>query len=315
MIQKDRNFLIQVAKRYYEEGLSQQEIARSFGISRPTVSNLLKQCREEKIVEIRIQESEDSLSGALSDRLRSRFGLKTVSLVPHSEDRGELQRRAGAAAAELLRSRLRDRIKIGVSWGSSLYHAVQALPSRSVVDAEVIQMTGSLGMVNPSCDGFELARNLASKLGGACRLIQAPVSVKNRELKRLLLQEHPIRKTMEMMGSIELALVGISSDDPAHSAMVRENFLSRREAAALQEKGGAGHICAYHFDREGRLLDAPENDMILGIGWHQLKALPEVVAVAYGKEKTQAVLAALKGGLIHSLVTDESTALRVLGAL
>ncbi len=71
MIQKDRNFLIEVAKKYYFDGCSQQEIAKYYNISRPSVSNILKQCKEEKIVEIRIQESESSLVRALGERLKN----------------------------------------------------------------------------------------------------------------------------------------------------------------------------------------------------------------------------------------------------
>ena len=50
-----RDYLIRVAQLYYQDGLSQAAVARTLGISRPTVSNLLKECRESGIVEIRIQ--------------------------------------------------------------------------------------------------------------------------------------------------------------------------------------------------------------------------------------------------------------------
>ena len=39
-----RDFLVEVAKLYYEQDLSQAEIARKFDISRSLVSHLLKLC-------------------------------------------------------------------------------------------------------------------------------------------------------------------------------------------------------------------------------------------------------------------------------
>ncbi len=312
VINKDRNFLIDIARKYYIDGLSQQEIARHFNISRPSVSNLLKRCHEEKIVEIRIQESDSSLVNALADRLRKSFDIDSVIVVPSGYDRNTTLAVAGAAAAGLLQTRLKDRLKIGLSWGSSLYQVVKALPAQSVVDVEVIQLTGSLGMANSAFDGFELAGNLAQKLNGSCRLIQAPVIVKNPELKKLLIQEHPIAETMSRMNALNLALVGLSSDKPEYSSMVREGFLDTAEAESIQSEGGIGHICGLHYDNKGEFLDIPQNERVVGIEIDHLKAIPEVIGIACGAEKAEAILGAVKGKIVSSLITDENAALRML---
>ena len=120
-VNKNRDTLIDVARKYYIDGLSQQEIARYLNISRPSVSNLLRRCREEKIVEIRIQESNDSLVNALAERLRTEFKLKSVTVVPSAEDMQSTLAAAGKAAAKLLESRLKDRLKIGLSWAAAFF--------------------------------------------------------------------------------------------------------------------------------------------------------------------------------------------------
>jgi len=233
LIQKDRDFLIDVAKKYYLEGLSQQQIANCFKISRPSVSNLLKQCREEKIVDIRIQESESSLVNALSERLKKDYNLKSVVVVPSKNDPGDTLALAGAAAAKLLESELKNSMKIGISWGTSLYQLVEALQQQSKMDIEIIQLVGSLGMTNPAFDGFELARKLSRKVNGTYHLIQAPIVVKNIKLKKLLLQERPIFDTVKKMNQVDLALIGISSDNPEDSSLVREGFTSIEEASSF----------------------------------------------------------------------------------
>ena len=315
MIQKDRDFLIDIAKKYYLEGLSQQQIANFFKISRPSVSNLLKQCREDKIVDIRIQESESSLVNALSERLKKDFNLKFVVVVPSKNDPGETLVSAGAAAAKLLESELKNSIKIGISWGASLYQMVEALPPQSMVDMEIIQLVGSLGMANPSFDGFELARKLSRKLNGSYHLIQAPIVVKNIKLKKLLLQEHPIAETVKKMNQIDLALLGISSDNPEDSSLVREGFTSLKEATQIQSMGGIGHICGYHFNKDGKILDIPENKGIIGIDIKQMRNIPKVIGVACGSEKAEAILGAIRSGLINGIVTDENTVLKILSSV
>ncbi len=314
-VKKDRDTLIDVARKYYIEGLSQQEIARHLNISRPSVSNLLRRCREEKIVEIRIQESNDSLVNALAGRLKTEFNINSVTVVPSAEDMQSTLAAAGKAAAKLLESKLKNRLKIGLSWGSSLFHVVKELSSQSVVDVEVIQMTGSLGMANPAFDGFELARNLAQKLNGSCRFIQAPVIVTNLELKKLLLKEQPIARTLDRMKTLDLALVGLSSDNPEYSSMVREGFQDVSEAKLIQSEGGIGHICGLHYDSNGQFLDITQNRRVIGIEKGELKKVPYLIAVACGAEKAEAISGALKGNFVNSLITDEHAALRILSSL
>lgn len=312
MISRDREFLIEIARRYYIDGSSQQEIARQFNISRPSVSALLKRCREEKIVEIRIQESEKSQMNLLAERLKSAFSTDNIIVVPTGNEEVSTLISAGRAAAEFLNSKITDHMKIGLSWGSSLYHVVNELPLRHVTGIEVIQMAGSLGMKNTAYDGFELTRELARKLNGNCRFIQAPVIVKNSELKELLLKEPPIRETMKYMPFLNLAIVGLSSDRPEISSMVREGFIEKSEATFIQSEGGIGHICGLHYDSNGNFLDIQQNRRVVGINQDQLKKIPDLIGIACGTEKAEAIHGALCGGLINTLVTDEQAALKIL---
>ncbi len=252
---------------------------------------------------------------ALAERLKTEFELNSVTVVPSADDMQSTLAAAGKAAAELLESRLKDRMKIGLSWGSSLFHVVKELSSQSVVDVEVIQMTGSLGMANPAFDGFELARNLAQKLNGSCRLIQAPALVTNLELKRLLLKEQPIARTMDRMDSLDMALAGLSSDNPEYSSLVREGFQDVSEAELIQSEGGIGHICGLHYDCNGQFLDITQNHRVIGIETDVLKKIPHLIATACGAEKAEAISGALKGGFVKSLITDEHAALRILSSL
>jgi DNA-binding transcriptional regulator LsrR (DeoR family) len=52
----------------------------------------------------------------------------------------------------------------------------------------------------------------------------------------------------------------------------------------------------------------------IAISLEQLRAVPEVVAIAGGAAKAPAILAALRSGLIHRLITDEEAARVLLAA-
>ena len=78
-----RDFLIETARLYYEQGLSQEEIARRFGISRSSVSLALKACREEGIVQIRIADSPSALLRLQAD-LKERYRLAAAACPARS---------------------------------------------------------------------------------------------------------------------------------------------------------------------------------------------------------------------------------------
>lgn len=309
----ERDFLVQVATLYYRDGLSQQEIAARVGLSRATVSNALKKAREEGIVEIRIREA-PSLAWSLARELESRYSLGQAVVVPSEHDQASTTVAVGRAAAASLAGRLDDGMRIGISWGTTLYQAVAALaPSTSWTGIEVVQMLGALGSINPRFDGFELARALAEKLSGSYRVIQAPVIVASSEVRQMLLREPQIADTLQRARGAHVALLGISSNHPEHSALVRAGFLTAGESREVYESGAVGHVCGLHFDAEGRILHHPLNDRAIGISADDLQRIPVLIGAASGASKVEAIRGLLAGGLLKVLVTDAATASAVLG--
>lgn len=308
----DENVLISIAKLYYVEGLSQQEIADKISVSRPTVSNLLRRCKEEGIVEIRIRET-NSLPFVLQEELKSIFGLRDVRVVPSSPDESRTVEATGRAAAELLAGSLRDGLKIGISWGVTTYKMISELNvAPKYQGIEVTQLVGSLGSVNPIYDSYDLVRTLAVKLNGGYATIQAPAVVRSMEAKEFFLKEPGIAAAIEKARGVDTAILSVSPDDPSYSSLVREGFITPEESAEISLRGAVGHSCGIHFDIQGRVLDIPLNDRIVGISSEDLSRIPEVILAACGTVKANAILGALRTGLFHVLATDEAAALKIL---
>ncbi len=302
-----RDQYIQIARRYYIDEISQQQIAKEFELSRPTVSNILKKCREMGIVEIRIKDG-SPLTTALGEQLKRKYGLREAIVIPSEDDETSLLSRIGAAAADLTSSMLHDGIQIGIAWGTTLYQMVHQIQPAQLSGANVIQLMGGFGAENPHYDGSELARDLSKTIHADYYPIQSPVIVKNIVVKEMLMKEPSIEKTLRMMSSLEVAFVGLSSIDPENSALVRSGFLSYDEAARLQAAGGVGHICGYSYDRDGRCMDIPINERIIGIAFDDFLRIPVRVGVACGCHKADAIQASLRGGHLTTLITDELAA-------
>ena len=83
---KERDeLLVRVAELYYQQNLSQNEVAKIIGVSRPLVSRLLIEARNTGIVEIKIH-TKIKKNGDLSLKLRNTFNLKEAIVVEGNPD-------------------------------------------------------------------------------------------------------------------------------------------------------------------------------------------------------------------------------------
>ncbi|RLC59170.1 MAG: sugar-binding transcriptional regulator, partial [Chloroflexota bacterium] len=82
--------------------------------------------------------------------------------------------------------------------------------------------------------------------------------------------------------------------------------------ARLRTQGAVGDICARHYDAQGHVLDIELNQRIVGIELEALHSIGQVVGVAGGEAKAEAILGALRGGHVNVLVTDDAAARKVL---
>jgi DNA-binding transcriptional regulator LsrR (DeoR family) len=310
-VNKSLDFLVEIAKHYYLDSLSQSKIAELYKISRPTVANILKECREKGIVEIRINDN-SLFSSETSCRLMERYALNTVCVVPNESDYPLILYKTCLEAARFFASLLENNMRIGISWGTSLYHTIRQLSRVALVDSCVVQLMGGLGASALFYDGSELAHMLSEKINGSVYPFLSPLLVKTAELKQALLSEPGIRETADKTRDLDIALVGLSSDQPEDSALVRAGFLSSEEAQQIFDAGSCGHLCGYHYDAQGQFMDIPINRRVMGIDTAYFMKIKRRIGIACGRQKAKAIHAALKGKLITDLFTDELTALQII---
>ncbi len=307
---KDRTYLIKVARRYFEDGYSQQQIAEEFNVSRPTVSMLLKKCREEGVVDIRISDPDDARN-ALAAELKAHFPVERVLVAESRHNYQGTIESVGELGAEFIQSLLTPESMLGTSWGETLYQIVHHLPHINLSGATVVQLVGGTGAENPHYDGFDLARSFALRLHGTYRILPVPILVRDDSVRRGLLQERGIAAHQDLLASLTHALVGVSSSSPEHSALVASGYLTRRESQKLASMGVIGNMCGYHFTEDGEFPDIPVNRCIVGITLDNLKKVP-LTAAACGKHKAKTLAGAMRTGFIQYVITDEFTALSIL---
>jgi DNA-binding transcriptional regulator LsrR (DeoR family) len=306
-----RDLLIKVAKMYYMENSSQEEIGRLTGFSRSNVSRLLKACLEEKIIEFRINDT--SFKGLeLQEQIKSIYGLQQVIVVPTEISNDKTKLSVAQAAANYLESVLQNEMLVGIAWGTTLYHLVQNFQPKKYFTANVIQLLGGIGSKNLDTDGQVLARNLADSLHGDCYLLQTPLFVQSKLLKDMLMQEPHIKQHFGLIKKTDIAIIGIGSNIPEHSAIYRSGYITKSMSEQLIKMGAVADICGHKIDIHGNLCQNSIHDRIIGIDLVQLIKIPLVIGTASGIEKAEAIMAGLRGKYLKVLIVDEKTALKVL---
>ena len=81
----------------------------------------------------------------------------------------------------------------------------------------------------------------------------------------------------------------------------------------MYELGARAETCGVLLDAEGRPVSTSITGRLIGIDAEGLLAIPDVIALAYGTAKAEAVRATLRGGIATSLITHTSMARRLLG--
>jgi DNA-binding transcriptional regulator LsrR (DeoR family) len=303
--------MLQVARMYYQDDLSQQEIAQNLDLSRQKVSRLLKQARAQGIVQVRLSDPFAS-DPALVEQFQATFGLRHVVLTPGDGlTTGALRQRLGVAAAEYLTQAIPDEALVGLGWGRTLHQVIGALGNERQANVHTVPLIGGIGQLSPSFQVNDLARRLADAFGGTWRALYAPAFTEDLTTWKALVGLEDVQHMARLWAQIQVAIVGIGQFEVQHvAAMFFATSLSQRTLAHMEAAGAVGDICGRFYDIHGQSVDGGSG--VLGISLEQLRAIPNVVGIAGGVEKAAAILGAMRGGYLGTLVTDTVTAAAVL---
>ena len=267
----DIRLIVKIAQLYYEQDMTQAQIARELGIYRTTISRLLKRGREQGIVTIAINyDYNENLW--LEQQLKQKFGLKEAVVVScDSEQEDEQLKMMGVHGAQLLERLLEPGDIIGFSWGRAVRGLVEGLSpasqSRQLICVPIIG--GPSGKLESRYHVNTLTYSAAAKLKGESHLADFPA----------------LRD-----GANWHAFYGSEESDDLHARQV------------------AGDICSRFYDINGVTVETNMSEKTLSIETNKLKQARYSIGIAMGEEKLSGILGALRGNYINGLVTNSHTA-------
>jgi phosphoenolpyruvate---glycerone phosphotransferase subunit DhaK len=297
---------------YYEEGMTQSDIAKSIGVSRASVNTYLADARKRGIVNISI-DAEKLSAISVAYALKTHFGLQECLVIPTEGGKRTLIERLGTAGAMALSSFLQPGDSIAVGWGRTMLAVAQAIKKSELQDMQVIQATGSTS-IHEEYSPVACASLFARALGTSYTTIAAPAVVSSSEIRKILVQEDVISSQISKLDNLNRVIFGVASLRP-NSSIYSSDYLDLETKSSPEKYTAAvGAIAGRFIDDMGHPIAGPLDERTIGITLDQLLKTEQRIAVAGGYEKVPALLASIRGGFANVLVTDVATARGILMA-
>lgn len=296
-----------VARRHFLDGESKVDLATSLGISRFKVARLLEAARESGMVTIEIV-SPTGIDTDRSQRLREALGLRHCVVVPGSG--AQAGPGVSSAAAALLSEVVTDKDVLGLPWSRSVSRMVGALERLPAIP--VVQLSGAMVTPEEDSSSVDVVRRAARIAGGGRHVFYSPLLLDDAASAGVMRRQPPVRTALDHVADVTLAVIGLGGWAPGTSTI--HDVLSETERSAVTRSGAVGEAAGVFFDAEGEIVETPLTARIVGLTGSQLREIRHVIAIAHGTAKAEAITAAVRGDLIHSLVTTSETADVLLGA-
>lgn len=301
----------QVAIMKYKLDYSQKEIAEKLDISQMTVSRLIDRARKIGIVQISVLTPIEN-AWEMEKQIESKFSLKKAIVFRNRYNEDPVQL-IGRAAAEYLDFLIGRDDVLGVSAGRTLAQVIPhlKLPMREEGHKPtVVQLEGGFTtseIFNP----VSILQEFVSMSGVKGYFFNLPIYANSIEahdaLNAHIILDPLISKWKEI--DIALAAVGISGEESIYRI---SGVLKKEEMDELIRQGAVGSIYGRWYNIDGRFIDSDVNKRVFGIPLAIAKSIPKRILITAGLHKIKAIRGGLNTRLCDIIITEETTAAKLL---
>ena len=301
------NLMYKVTWYYYEENMTQQEIAEHLGISRMKVVKILNQAKNDGVIKFKM-DPEAKSNIALERDVMKKFDLCDVFVVPSSPK--DLNDTIAKAAAQYLEEKVTENTYINIGYGDTVSKTLNHLIYSLDKQISLVTLSGGVSYYTSSIiSGTK--RRATSGITPNIHILPAPLLASSEEVADIILKEKSIQNVFNMTQLSSMSLVGIGavSDE---ATIFKYGIANGEDLTLLKMQGAVGDILSQFYDKDGNILDTNFHKKLISIKLDHLKESNQTIGVAGGDDKVQAIYSALVGKFVDILITDEDTALSLM---
>ncbi len=312
--------VLKAAYLYYLSGKPQTLIAEELGVSLTTVSRLLKRAKEEKIIEFVIRDPFVECI-KVEQQLKDFLGIKEVVIAPavsaedvdQADEAENLKKLVALEGARYLQRIIKKGDVIGFTWGSTVYQMINYLNPAQKVEADFVTLHGSLANSVAAWDVRTLVTRSAKAFSGNKHILLTDTLMSSSEVAELLKKEKSISQVYEMFDKVNLSISGIGAFYPEMTTVLAHpDYLPPEDLKELQACGVVADVVLRFIDKDGKECNTSLKNRTISIELEQFKKIPRKITIASGTQKAYAVMAAVEGGLVDTLIIDSKLAVELL---
>ncbi|HLT27364.1 MAG TPA: sugar-binding domain-containing protein [Zeimonas sp.] len=311
---RHEDLAVRVAKLYYYQRLTTEQIAEELNTSRSTVSRLLSWAHEHGLVEIHVHDPAEQ-PGQLEAQLRERFGVRIVRVVhvPASSRESDWLERVVADAAGYLNSVIGDDCIVGVAWGTTVGRMSERLKPKPTKNVDFVALNGAgTPQSIDSTIGTDLVLRFAANYGARAHAFPVPAFFDHPETKTALWRERSVRRLLDLQQRADVLVFSVGAFASEVPSQVHAGgFLEAADRRDLRRDRVVGDIATVFFRADGSWRDVALNARASGPDLELFRSRQSICVVS-GTGKAEGIRAALAGGFVHTLIVDEPTARLVL---
>lgn len=311
ILTEDSMLILRIARYYYIDQYTQQEIAKMVNLHRSQVSRLLKLARELGYVNIDV--SLPAKQDNLAQNIQKELGLERVFIAPEQNPLLENNNESlYLFASSFLEKELANGGKIGIGWGKTLYNIALNLSNINTINPiSFYSLTGFSGtnyaylQINSITDRFaHFFNGKAFYNNFTCYLkLDALNTLEKQRLNELKNNWSEINTVIMSLGG------GIQSDKPYMEELPNETDFH------VLLNSTKGDILGHFLLENNEQFKLPMGYISTSMELQSLKKVPNIICIAAGIEKVHTIIRAAKQGYIKTLITDEATGKLILASL
>lgn len=310
----------------YNQPIGRRLLATTVDLSERVVRSETNFLKDQNLIEVNTvgmsvtQEGEEVLKGLkmfmrevkglhdLEVDIKEYLNIKDAIVVPGDVSLdNSLLNEVGKVTASYIKDILKDDIIISLTGGHTVKEVVNNFQrTYKFKNIKVLPGRGGMGK-DIEVQSNTLVESFANKLGAAYEVLHVPDNLSHNAFETLL-KEEEIKSVFEMIAHSYILIHGIG----VAGNMSRKRNLPLEITQEIENCGGVGEAFGHYFDINGNIIYSMP---LIGISKENIRNVENVIAVAAGVEKANAIIAVERNKTNSILVTDEATAIEILNKL
>ena len=298
----ENELVLKIAWYYYIEGMTQQAISDKLGLSRMKVIRILDTAKETGVIQFRISTGK-GMDISLEEKIGEKWGLKKVLVIPTPSDPSTLNELLALASANYIEDIIGENAFINMGYGDTPSRVLNHLAAMTDVPISVVSLTGGVNYYLPNA--------VSSIFNARLHLFPTPLVISSEEACKAILQEPSVQEIRRMIQLSSLSIVGLGGMNP-DATIITNGIMNKNDFTYLQMQNAVGDILTHFIDENGESVKTDLDSRLVSTSLETLKTLKNVIGIAGGPNKINIIRAALRGGYLDALITDEETAKQIL---